>query len=63
VVKADDLALAREIVVELDFRCDHVRIFELHLPAEPQLRNDDGEIVAARHEYCWRKSIPPFVRA
>ena len=37
-VRPDDLVLAREMVVEWDFRREHVRVFELRLRAEPVLR-------------------------
>jgi 8-oxo-dGTP diphosphatase len=67
VVMPDDLAFAREIIVDWDFRRDHVRIFELHLQAEPQLEVDCREIVAARFiepEMLLReKGIPPFILA
>jgi len=47
-VAAEDLVLVREIVSEWDFRHDHVRVFELHLAAEPRITIDNREIVAAR---------------
>ena len=66
VVRPDDLAFVRETIVVLDFRRDHVRIFELLLHAEPPLRMDGREIVAARfvepRKLLAEKSIPPFVR-
>jgi 8-oxo-dGTP diphosphatase len=63
----DDLLLVREVVAEWDFRRDHVRIFELHLSAEPRLRIDGREIVAARfvepESLLAVKGMPPFIRA
>jgi hypothetical protein len=53
-------------VAEWDFRRDHVRIFELHLTADPRLRIDGREIVAARfvepESLLAVKGIPPFIR-
>jgi 8-oxo-dGTP diphosphatase len=67
VVRPDDLAFAREIIAEWDFRRDHVSIFELHLHADPQLRIDGREIVAAwfmePRKLLRAKGTPPFVRA
>jgi 8-oxo-dGTP diphosphatase len=48
VVEPGDLTLVREMVVDWDFRRDHVRIFEIGLNAEPEIRIDHREIVAAR---------------
>lgn len=61
------LALAREMVVDWDFRRDRVRIFELRLEAEPAIRIDNREIVAARfvepRELLAARNLPPFIRA
>jgi ADP-ribose pyrophosphatase YjhB (NUDIX family) len=46
-VGPDDLVLVREMVVDCDFRRDHVRIFEFRPHEEPVLRIDNREIVAA----------------
>jgi 8-oxo-dGTP pyrophosphatase MutT (NUDIX family) len=66
-VAAEDLVPAREIVVEWDFRRDHVRVFELRLDAAPAIRLDNREIVAARfvapEALLRREDLPPFVRA
>ena len=66
-VAADDLVLAREMVVEWDFRRERVRVFELRLRAEPVLRIDNREIVAARfaepRALLAEAVLPPFIRA
>ena len=66
-VRPDDLVLAREMVVDWDFRRDHVRVFELRLRAEPALRIDNREIVAARfvepRALLAEPVLPPFIRA
>ncbi len=63
----DDLVLAREMVVDWDFRRDRVRVFELRLRAEPVLRIDNREIVAARfvepRALLAEAVLPPFIRA
>lgn len=45
---ASALTLAYETICRVDFRRDHVCIFELRLPAAPALRLDRREVVAAR---------------
>jgi len=66
-VAPDDLVLAREMVVDWDFRRDRVRVFELHLRAEPALRIDNREIVAARfvdpRALLAEDVLPPYIRA
>ena len=66
-IRPDDLVLAREMVVDWDFRRDHVRVFELRLRAEPVLRIDNCEIVAARfvepRALLAEAVLPPFIRA
>ncbi len=66
-VRPDDLVLAREMVVDWDFRRDHVRVFELRLRAEPLIRIDNREIVAARfvepQTLLSGDILPPFIRA
>ena len=66
-VAPDDLVLAREMVVEWDFRRERVRVFELRLEAEPVLRIDNREIVAARfvdpQALLAESILPPFIRA
>ncbi len=66
-VRPDDLALAREMAVEWDYRREHVRVFELRLRAEPVLRIDNREIVAARfvdpQALLAEPVLPPFIRA
>ena len=66
-VGPDDLVFAREMVVDWDFRRDHVRVFEVHLRAEPDLRIDNREIVAARfvepRALLAEEGLPPFIRA
>jgi 8-oxo-dGTP diphosphatase len=64
-VPARDLVLAREMVVEWDYRQNHVRVFELHLQAEPQIRIDEREIIAARFiepdRLLAESGLPPFI--
>ena len=66
-VAPDDLVLARETVVDWDFRREHVRVFELRLRAAPDLRIDNREIVAARfvepRALLAERILPPFIRA
>jgi len=66
-VRPDDLVLAREMVVEWDFRREHVRVFELRLDEEPVLRIDNRRIVAARfvepRALLAERVLPPFIRA
>ena len=66
-VGLDDLVFAREMVVEWDFRREHVRVFELRLRAEPVLRIDNRKIVAARfvepRALLAEAVLPPFIRA
>ena len=66
-VGPDDLVVAREMVVDWDFRRDHVRVFELRLHEEPVLRTDNREIVAARfvepRALLAEAVLPPFIRA
>jgi hypothetical protein len=54
------------MVVEWDFRREHVRVFELRLDAEPQIRTDSREVVAARFAepgaLLREPGLPPFVR-
>ena len=65
-VALDDLLPVRELVAEWDFRRDHVCIFELHLTAEPLLRIDGREIVAAHfvepEALLAVQGVPPFIR-
>ena len=66
-VRPDDLVLAREMAVAWDFRREHVRVFELRLRAEPVIRIDNREIVAARfvepQALLAEAVLPPFIRA
>ncbi len=66
-VDLDGLVLARDTVVNWDFRRDRVRVFELRLRAEPVLRVDNREIVAARfvdpRALLAEEVLPPFIRA
>ncbi len=66
-VAPDDLVLAREMVVDWDFRREHVRVFELRLHEEPVLRIDNREIVAALfvgpRALLAEAVLPPFIRA
>jgi hypothetical protein len=55
------------MVVDWDFRRERVRILELRLTAEPVLRIDNREIVAARfvdpRALLAADDLPPFTRA
>ena len=66
-VRPDDLVFAREMAVDWDFRRERVRVFELRLRAEPALRIDNREIVAARFveppALLAEAVLPPFIRA
>ncbi len=66
-VRPDDLVLAREMVVDWDFRREHVRVFELRLRATPVLRIDNRKIVAARfvepRALLAEGVLPLFIRA
>ena len=66
-VGPDHLVLAREMMVERNFRREHVRVFELRLDEEPVLRIDNREIVAARfvepRALLAEAVLPPFIRA
>jgi 8-oxo-dGTP diphosphatase len=60
------LRLVREMTAWLDFRRDHVSIFELRLAERPALRVDRREIVAAEFmtpAAVLDRPISPFVRA
>ena len=65
-VAPDDLVFAREMVVEWDFRREHVRVFELRLHEEPVLRIDNRKIVTARfvepRALLAEAVLPPFIR-
>jgi len=43
-----DLLFTRTMIVDWEFCHDHVHVFELHLQAEPRLRIDNREVVAAQ---------------
>ena len=66
-VRPDDLVPARDMVVDWDFRRDRVRVFELRLRAEPMLRIDNREVVAARfvdpQALLASGGLPPFIHA
>ncbi len=53
--------------MDWDFRREHVRVFELRLRAEPVLRIDDREVVAARfvepRALLAEEGLPTFIRA
>ena len=67
VVGTEDLVFAREMVVNWDYRREHVRVFELRLHEEPVIRIDNREIVAARfvdpRALLAEPVLPPFIRA
>lgn len=66
-VDADDLVLARDMVVDWDWRRDRVRVFELRLRAAPVLHLDNREVVAAwfvdPRTLLGEPDLPPFIRA
>jgi 8-oxo-dGTP pyrophosphatase MutT (NUDIX family) len=65
-VRATDLVLAREMIVDWDYRRDHVHIFELYLRAEPVIRIDGREIIGAwfmePKALLAENGLPPFIR-
>jgi 8-oxo-dGTP pyrophosphatase MutT (NUDIX family) len=65
VTSRESLVLAREIEVDWEHRRDHVHIFELTLPALPDLRIDHREIIAADFvsplDLLQRTDIPPYI--
>ena len=64
-IGAGDLVFAREMVADWDFRRDRVRVFESHLRAEPVIRIDNREVVAARfvepRALLTEEGLPPFI--
>ena len=66
-VRPGDLVFAREMVADGDFRRDRVLVFELRLRAEPVIRMDHREAVAARfvepRALLAEAVLPPFIRA
>jgi 8-oxo-dGTP diphosphatase len=67
VVRPSELTPVREIIIDCDFRRDHVSVFELHLQAEPRLRIDNREIVAAHFveplPLLAERHLSPIIRA
>ncbi len=63
----EELAFAREVVADRDFRRGRVRVFEVHPRAEPVIRPDNRGIVAARfvepQALLAEGGLPPFIRA
>jgi 8-oxo-dGTP diphosphatase len=66
-IHPDDLVLARQMAVEWGFRREHVRAFESGLRAQPVIRMDHREVVAARfvepQALLAEGGLPPFIRA
>ena len=65
-VNPDQLRLVHTSSHRWEHCRDHVRIFELHLPAEPRLVIDNREIVAACYqnpETIARLPVPPHIRS
>ena len=66
-IPAGRLRLARDITVPFEGCEDHVRVFELALDAEPRLRPDNREVVAAEFlapaAALRDPDMPPYVRA
>jgi 8-oxo-dGTP pyrophosphatase MutT (NUDIX family) len=64
-VRQQDLTLVATMTDEIDYRHDHVRIFELHLTAPPMLTLDAREIIHAafmRPQDMLAAKIPIFAR-
>jgi 8-oxo-dGTP diphosphatase len=63
---AGRLRLAREVTVRFESCADHVQVFELALDAEPRLRPDNREVVAAEFlapaAALRDPDMPPYVR-
>ena len=55
------------MAVEWDYRRERVRIFEVHLPAEPEFRIDNREILGARfvdpQALLAERDLPPYIHA
>ena len=66
-VGSADLALVRKMIGDWDFCHDHVRVFELHLQAEPRFRIDNREVVAAwfiePRALLAKPGVSPVIRA
>ena len=66
-VSSADLLPVREMIVNWDFRRDHIYIFELYLLAEPVFKIDRREIVEAKftepRTLLAEKNLPPFIRS
>ena len=66
-VRPGGLVFVRKMAVWWDFRRGHVRTVELRLRAEPAMRLDNREIVAARfvepQTVLAADNLPPFIRA
>jgi 8-oxo-dGTP diphosphatase len=64
IVTSHELVLARDLTASWENRTDHVRIFELRLPAMPSLKIDRREILTAEL-YDPREipaaSLPPYI--
>jgi len=64
-VRREDLRLVRQVILQYDFRRDHVSMFELHLSAPAVLRPDGREITHASFmppAEMLAARTPPFVR-
>jgi 8-oxo-dGTP diphosphatase len=63
---AGRLRLAREVTVRFESCADHVQVFELALDAEPRLRPDNREVVAAEFlapaAALRDPDMPPYIR-
>ncbi len=65
-VEREALSFAMDMVLPLDYRRDHVNIFELVLKAPPVLRLDNREVVEASFldpDTVLKRPIQPFIRA
>jgi 8-oxo-dGTP diphosphatase len=63
-VRAEDLTLIRKVTVDIDYRRDHITLFELHLAALPPIRLDPRELTRAafmRPQEMLAMKTPPFV--
>jgi 8-oxo-dGTP pyrophosphatase MutT (NUDIX family) len=67
VVGPDELIPARRMIIDWDFRRDHVSVFELHLKAPPLLMLDNREVVGAQfvepRALLTASRVSPIIRA
>lgn len=66
-IQSTDLVPIREMIIDWDFRHDHIYIFELRLDTEPVLTIDRREVIEARfiepRILLAQKNLPLVIRA